>query len=50
MFATQMYRSLVERSVCLFLAACIVSAALTAGAVGVQVVEQRAIAEMTQDA
>lgn len=50
MFAIQMYRNVVQQSVCLFLSACIVSAALTAGAVGVQVVEQRAIAAKVQDA
>jgi hypothetical protein len=44
MFAIQMNQNPVQRAVCLFLAACIVSSTLAAGALTLQSAEDRAVA------
>lgn len=49
MFAIQMYRDSLQRAVCLFLAACIVSSTLAAGALTFQSAEDRAVAAFTHE-
>lgn len=44
MFTAQIDFQTVQRAVCMFLAACIVSAGLTVGAIGAQSLERQAIA------
>lgn len=50
MFAIQMYRNTAQRAVCMFLAACIVSCALAAGAIGAQAIERDAYEQFSQRA
>ena len=49
MFAIQMHRNPLQRAVCLFLAACIVSSTLAAGAATFQSAEDRAVAAFTHE-
>lgn len=48
MFAITMYRNNVQRAVCLFFAACIVSSSLAAGAIGAQSLEREAYEAFSQ--
>jgi hypothetical protein len=50
MFAIQMYRDPVQRAVCLFLAACIVTSTLASGAIGVLAAERNAAAAFVKNA
>lgn len=49
MFTNLTTRTVLERTVCVFLASCIVTASLAVGSIGgVQALERNALAELTQ--